>query len=62
MCLSCHLVVPDAVPAREVLTSAYQLLGEEFGIDHATIQIEPQEFAELTPRAVCNDEAHGEQR
>lgn len=46
--LSAHLVVsaPDRCPDRDqVLRDARTLLREQFGIDHATLQIESEEFA-----------------
>lgn len=51
--LSCHLVVPGADHAETLLTEAYALLGGEYGIDHATIQIEPESLADASPRSVC---------
>ena len=38
--LSCHLFVEDDVNSYQVLEQALRLLKEEFGITHATIQIE----------------------
>ena len=53
LCLSCHLVVTGASAQTSVLSDAYRLLGSRFGIDHATLQIEPEDFAGQTPRSVC---------
>ena len=53
LCLSCHLVVARAGEATALLSEAYRLLGSRFGIDHATLQIEPADFAGQTPRSVC---------
>jgi cobalt-zinc-cadmium efflux system protein len=53
LCLSCHLVVTRAGEATSLLADAYRLLGSRFGIDHATLQIEPEGFAGQTPRSVC---------
>jgi cobalt-zinc-cadmium efflux system protein len=53
VCLSCHLVVADAGDATALLSDAYRLLGSRFGIDHATLQIEPEGFAGQTPRSLC---------
>ena len=53
VCLSCHLVVSDAGGATALLSDAYRLLGSRFGIDHATLQIEPEGFAGQTPRSLC---------
>ncbi|MBW5466310.1 cation diffusion facilitator family transporter [Brevibacillus formosus] len=38
--LTCHLVVQDDLPSYPVLNDALRLLEKEFGITHATIQIE----------------------
>jgi len=51
--LSCHLVVARDGGCTPLLSRAYALLGSRFGIDHATIQVEPEEFAGQTPRALC---------
>jgi cobalt-zinc-cadmium efflux system protein len=53
VCLSCHLVVARAREETSLLSDAYRLLGSRFGIDHATLQIEPEGFAGQTPRSVC---------
>ncbi len=52
--LSCHLVVSDARAASALLSEAYAILGARFGIDHATLQLEPEAFADETPRSICN--------
>jgi cobalt-zinc-cadmium efflux system protein len=52
--LSCHLVVADAGVSTALLSEAYQVLGARFGIDHATIQVEPEAFADETPRSICH--------
>lgn len=52
--LSCHLVVSDARSATALLSEAYTVLGARFGIDHATIQVEPESFADETPRSICS--------
>ena len=52
--LSAHVVVPDVRQATPLLTEVYQLLGSRFGIDHATIQVEPETFAGQTPQSVCH--------
>jgi len=51
--LSCHLVVARIERSEELLTDAYSRLGSRHGIDHATIQIEPQSLAGASPRSVC---------
>ena len=38
--LSCHIVVPQERETLPVLRQVYALLGNRFGIDHATIQME----------------------
>jgi cobalt-zinc-cadmium efflux system protein len=42
--LSCHVESSRRVPDRELLTTLQSVLRERFGIDHATIQIEPPGF------------------
>jgi len=51
--LSCHLVVPRDGHGTPLLSEVYTLLGNRYGIDHATVQVEPEDFAEQTPRSVC---------
>ena len=41
-------------PPTALLTTAYTVLGNRFGIDHATIQIEPEEFSGESQRSLCN--------
>ena len=53
VCLSCHLVVRDDRGNTAVLAAAYRLLGDHFGIGHATIQVEPESFSDETPRSLC---------
>jgi cobalt-zinc-cadmium efflux system protein len=52
--LSCHVVVADAASTQALLSEAYSVLGARFGIDHATIQVEPEAFADETPLSICN--------
>lgn len=40
--MSCHLVVSDLSMNRGVLQEARQIMKEEFGIDHVTIQVEDE--------------------
>ncbi len=40
--MSCHVVVADLSMSRGVLQEARQIMKEEFGIDHVTIQIEDE--------------------
>jgi len=51
--LSCHLVVPRDNHGTPLLSEVYTLLGSRYGIDHATVQVEPEDFAGQTPRSVC---------
>jgi cobalt-zinc-cadmium efflux system protein len=51
--LSCHLVVPRVEGSHALLSEAYARLGGDHGIDHATIQIEPESMADASPRSVC---------
>jgi cobalt-zinc-cadmium efflux system protein len=51
--LSCHLVVARVERSEALLTDAYTLLGNRHRIDHATIQIEPENLADASPRSVC---------
>jgi cobalt-zinc-cadmium efflux system protein len=51
--LSCHVVVPSDGQSTPLLTEVYTLLGTRFGIDHATIQVEAEDFAGATPQSVC---------
>jgi len=51
--LSCHLVVARIERAQSLLTDAYGLLGARHGIDHATIQVEPESLADASPRSIC---------
>ncbi|MDE2361038.1 MAG: cation transporter [Hyphomicrobiales bacterium] len=38
--MSCHLVVTDFSVAQTVLAQARRMMGDEFGIDHVTIQVD----------------------
>jgi cobalt-zinc-cadmium efflux system protein len=51
--LSCHLVAETDPHGPELLSDAYLMLGERFGIAHATIQIEPKSLAGETPTSLC---------
>jgi cobalt-zinc-cadmium efflux system protein len=42
--LSCHVSKTIEVPSRDVLSALQHVLKREFGIDHVTIQIEPEGF------------------
>lgn len=42
---SAHVVVADVVDAHDVLDTARHVLRERFGIDHATVQVEPADHA-----------------
>lgn len=47
--LSAHVTVGDDLPAAGVLRSIRQALHDRFGIDHVTIQVEPEDFRERRP-------------
>lgn len=51
--LSAHVVVDDHRRDVECLAALRHLLHERFGIDHVTLQLEPEGFAER-PAGVCN--------
>jgi len=51
--LSCHLLLASEREHAPLLREIYTLLGQRFGLDHATIQIEPRGFAGESPRSVC---------
>lgn len=44
--MSAHVVVADGSRRREMLARVRHLVHEEFGIDHVTIQLEPEDFDE----------------
>ncbi|MBD3675064.1 MAG: cation transporter [Planctomycetaceae bacterium] len=46
VCLSAHAVVEEQTPDADVLGELREMLHERFGIDHITIQIEPEGFEE----------------
>jgi cobalt-zinc-cadmium efflux system protein len=53
--LTCHLIMPDGHPGDAVLNQMSQQLEHQFGIHHATIQIEladTDEACALTPEHV----------
>ena len=53
--LSCHIVVlSEEVPSSRLLEKAYETLGRNYGISHATIQIETQSFSHHSPESYCN--------
>lgn len=49
--LSGHICVAEAVSSNAVLATVCKRVREEFGIDHITIQVEPEGFAESTVHA-----------
>ena len=51
--LSCHLVVARLDRADTLLADAHSRLGARHGIDHATIQIEPESLADDSTGAAC---------
>ena len=46
--LSAHVVVAEAHLQFQVLRNMRSLLQERFGVDHVTLQIEPEEFDDCT--------------
>ncbi len=48
--LSSHVVADESRGSPEVLRDICRVLGERFGIEHATIQVEPKDFDETPPR------------
>ena len=52
--LSCHLVVlSEKVSSSGLLERAYEILGKDYGISHATIQMEAQNFSHQGPESYC---------
>ena len=47
--LSAHVAVDEARPGGAMLTEIRQTLHDRFGIDHLTIQLEPEGFEKLQP-------------
>ncbi len=47
-CMSGHVVVKGGTDRRELITNLIDMLKDEFGIDHTTIQLEEEDY----PRAV----------
>lgn len=50
-CISAHVVKEDGQPQGALLKQLRQVVREQFGIDHITIQIEPEDFDD--PHATC---------
>jgi cobalt-zinc-cadmium efflux system protein len=48
--LSAHVTIEGGPPAADLLHTIRMILREQFGIDHITIQIEPESFVEQRPR------------
>jgi cobalt-zinc-cadmium efflux system protein len=46
VCLSCHVVAKDGPAGGQVLSEINSVLRDGFGIDHTTIQLEPEGFDE----------------
>ena len=44
--LSCHVCKTVEVPSHDLLTALQGVLKRDFGIEHVTIQIEPEGFEE----------------
>ena len=51
--LSCHIVVERDGPNTSLLSRIYELLGERYGIGHATVQFEPPDFSGDSGRLLC---------
>jgi len=51
--LSCHIVVQQNGPNTPLLSRIYRLLGERYGIGHATVQFEPPDFSAENPQSIC---------
>ena len=51
--LSCHIVVQQNESNTPLLSRIYRLLGERYGIGHATVQFEPPDFSGENPRSIC---------
>ncbi len=43
-CMSCHVVVKKEVDRKKMITTLINVLKEEFGIDHTTIQLEDEGY------------------
>ena len=43
-CMSGHVVVKEGIQRKDLLTLLIEMLKEEFGIDHTTIQLEESEY------------------
>jgi cobalt-zinc-cadmium efflux system protein len=48
--MSSHVVVDDLAAGHRILGALHTLLHERFGIEHTTIQLEPEPLVQLTPR------------
>jgi len=49
-CLSAHVVKADGIHHGDLLKRLRTIVRERFGIDHMTIQVEPEDFDERRPR------------
>ena len=43
-CMSSHVVAEEGIDRKKLITQLIQLLKEEFGIDHTTIQLEGEDY------------------
>jgi len=43
-CMSSHVVVEEGIDRRDLITKLIQMLKDEFGIDHTTIQLEGEDY------------------
>ena len=42
--MSGHVIVKEGIKRKELLTRLIEMLKEDFGIDHTTIQLEEDEY------------------
>ena len=43
-CMSGHVIVKEGIKRKELLTRLIEMLKEDFGIDHTTIQLEESDY------------------
>jgi cobalt-zinc-cadmium efflux system protein len=51
--LSAHVVIDNSPTHQQILSKTHAMLEKQFGIKHATLQLEPREFKESHTCAVC---------
>lgn len=57
--LSAHLVVKDGTEGRTLLSHVRSTVHDRFGIDHITVQLEPEEFEPCRSHSHLQEEPHG---